>query len=277
MRLKVILTSQNEDAIIPINYGYPLSAVIYRILRKADKEYADFLHEKGYARHNSLKAFKLFTCSDIQAPFRITGNRIHLLTREITFTVSFHIPLAAEGFVKGLFLQQEIEIADRSSRAVFLISGVELIPSVFPASANKDDVHELLLHPVSPVVCGFKKDSPYYKYLSPQDDDFTWLILRNWKEKYAALHGMEKTESDFSDVTLKVILYNNPPKSRLVTIKAGTPAETKIRGYTNFRMLVRGRQEVLELLLDAGVGLYNSLCMGAVEGVYQRQLSASAE
>ncbi|HVI45183.1 MAG TPA: CRISPR-associated endoribonuclease Cas6 [Chitinophaga sp.] len=277
MRLSVTISSSTGNAVIPINYAYPISAVIYKILSRADKEYADFLHEKGYAQANSLKAFKLFSCSDINTPFKIVGDRLHLLTTEAVFKVSFHIPQAAESFVKGLFLQQKIEIADRSSRADFIVSQVELLPPVFPEALERKEIHELLLHPLSPVVCGFKKDTPHYKYLSPEDTDFVWLILHNWKEKYTALYGSEKAAIDFADADLEVILYNNPPKARLVTIKAGTPAETKVRGYTNFRMLVRGRQEVLELLLDTGVGLYNSLCMGAVEGTYQRQLSTSVK
>ncbi len=65
MRFKLFLASQTAGAIIPINYQYPLSAAIYRILAKVDADYATFLHEKGYVVGEGLKHFKLFTFSDL--------------------------------------------------------------------------------------------------------------------------------------------------------------------------------------------------------------------
>lgn len=71
MRFLIKLFALNYPAVLPLNYQYPLSAVIYKILRRADQEYASFLHETGYRAANSLKSFKLFTFSDIKTPFKI--------------------------------------------------------------------------------------------------------------------------------------------------------------------------------------------------------------
>ncbi|MEJ7683839.1 MAG: CRISPR-associated endoribonuclease Cas6 [Segetibacter sp.] len=60
-------------------------------------------------------------------------------------------------------------------------------------------------------------------------------------------------------------MFPYPPQSRLVTIKAGTNAETKIRGYTKFRLEVIAPDEMIELALGAGLGLYNAQGMGCVE------------
>ena len=61
--------------------------------------------------------------------------------------------------------------------------------------------------------------------------------------------------------------FARAPKSRLITIKSGTRAETKIKGYNNFKMHVKGPESAIALLLNSGVGLYNAMGMGCVEMV----------
>jgi len=46
MRFYIALTKISGDA-LPVNYSYPLSAAIYRIISKGDSGYASFLHETG--------------------------------------------------------------------------------------------------------------------------------------------------------------------------------------------------------------------------------------
>ncbi len=48
--------AKKQGESIPINYPYPLSAAIYRIIAKGNADYADFLDGQGYG-----KGFKLFT------------------------------------------------------------------------------------------------------------------------------------------------------------------------------------------------------------------------
>jgi CRISPR-associated endoribonuclease Cas6 len=68
-------------------------------------------------------------------------------------------------------------------------------------------------------------------------------------------------------VSINVRLFSHPPQSRLITIKGGTEAETKIKGYTKFRLEVTAPDEMIELALGAGLGLYNAQGMGCVEVV----------
>src|SRR5581483_7271554 len=139
MQLNLHLTSNHASSILPINYQYPLSAAIYKIIARADNEYASFLHDKGYAQKDSLKSFKLFSFSDLRMPFTIKGDRLQLLTREAKLQVSFHLPKAAETFIKGLFMNQQIEIADKRSKAVFTVAQVEALP----VSLKQDEIQEL--------------------------------------------------------------------------------------------------------------------------------------
>lgn len=260
MRLLLHLNTLFSSNILPVNYQYCTSAVIYRIIESADAEYAQFLHNDGYGE--GLKRFKLFTFSDISTPFKINGDRLHLTTNQAKLIVCFHLPKAAENFIRGLFINQRIEIADKKSKVVFSISQVETIPS---GIEQLDGINEISVKPVSPLVCGEKLENGNYEYLSPEDNRFILSFIFNWKEKYKTLYGEESCAKIFSGVSVEPIYNKLPPKSRLITIKADTPAETKIRGFVNFSLKIKADASALELLLNAGAGLYNSQGMGCLE------------
>ena len=260
MRFLLNLNTLSSEAIIPVNYQYPLSAAIYRILERADKSYSRFLHETGYQQPNSLKSFKLFTFSDLKTSFKIKGDRLQLTSGNAELLVSFHLPTAAENFIKGLFMDQQLDIADKKSRASFAISQVSVSPCLLPNEAFQEVILQLL----SPVVCGLKNERGNYDFLSPEHAEFVPKLRHNWKEKYAVVYGEAEANAVFGEVAMEVLYYRNPPRSRLITIKADTPAETKIRGFTNFQLKVKGRREAMELLMNSGVGVYNALGMGCV-------------
>jgi CRISPR-associated endoribonuclease Cas6 len=261
MHFKLKLTTTNTGVILPINYQYPLSAVIYRILQKADADYSAFLHNQGYTK--GLKTFKFFTFSDIEAPFKISGDRLKCFSAEVSLVVSFYLPKAAENFIKGLFLHQQIEIADNHSRAVFIISQVEALATL-PATVKEVGLSQIMVKPISPIVCGLKNQRGNYDYLAPTHPQYTQQLLYNWKEKFETLYEQAETEKAFLGASIEVVLNNQPPKSRLVTIKAGTPEETKIKGYNNFGLRVIGTKGTLEMLMGSGAGVYNSLGMGCL-------------
>lgn len=64
MRLKINFSLSGKRQHLPFNYQYPVSSWIYKVLSKADKEFATILHELGYKIENG-KTFKLFTFSQI--------------------------------------------------------------------------------------------------------------------------------------------------------------------------------------------------------------------
>ena len=129
---------------------------------------------------------------------------------------------------------------------------------------------KVILQPLSPLVVGRKNDRGHYDYRSPRDEDFEDCLLHNWIEKLAATgNADEDTLLNLRQkVSVKVRLFPHPPQSRLITIKGGTDAETKIRGYTKFRLEVTAPEEMIELALGAGLGLYNAQGMGCVEVIW---------
>ncbi|HRI59313.1 MAG TPA: hypothetical protein PK228_06310, partial [Saprospiraceae bacterium] len=116
MQFKITLRCLDEKPVLPVNYQYELSAWIYKVLQNADAEYAAFLHRHGYT--TGRKSFKLFCFSQLNVPRRsIEGDRLHILSREVSFTIGFYLDRAAEEFVRGLFSEQQFSLGDRTSRA----------------------------------------------------------------------------------------------------------------------------------------------------------------
>lgn len=260
MRLKLTLQTLHKPALLPFNYQYPLSSAIYKIIQSADAEFAGFLHNKGYGEGN--KSFKLFTFSDIKTPFVKSGDRMQLQTGEAELIVCFYIPQAAETFIKGLFLNQYLQIADAKSKTTFQVVRVETLTTTYD---NKTGQH--VLQPLSPLVVGKKNNRGHYDYRSPQDEDFVACLLYNWIEKLAATANAngEILQNMKERVSITVRLFSHAPQSRLITIKEGTDAETKIKGYTKFKLQVTAPDEMIDLALGAGLGLYNAQGMGCVE------------
>ncbi|MFT4153623.1 CRISPR-associated endoribonuclease Cas6 [Parafilimonas sp.] len=257
MRLQLTLITSQVNACIPLNYQYPLSAAIYRIIAKGDNGYASFLHQKGYG-----KGFKFFTFSQINVPFKIEGDRMRLLGNELSFQVAFHLPQAMESFVKGLFQSEKIDIADAKSKTGFAIRSVEGLPDVLQGY-KENEIVRMHLEPLSPVVAGLQNEKGNYVFLSPDDDRFADSLVYNWRNKIATCYDEATASSAL--LMLEVAPVKQPFKSRLMTIKYGKPEETKIRGWLNLVLQVTAEKRFVELLLNAGAGVYNSMGCGCVE------------
>lgn len=260
MRFQLNLIPFGVGRMLPANYQYPLSAAIYKIIQHADEQYAAFLHDQGYGHG---KSFKLFTFSDLRVPFRNQGDRLLITGSSASLTIAFHIDAAATNFIKGLFINQHIEIADIKSRVQFTVSEVQLLPDLFTENNYEAEV---LVQPLSPLVTGRKNSRGHYDFRGPTDIDFTDCIIYNWIEKYRAINGniAEDTTTLSKSIHIKVLLQQQELKQRLISIKAFTPEETRIRGYTKFRMQVKAPKPLLELAMNAGLGLYNAQGMGCV-------------
>lgn len=257
MRFRVVLEAYGGSKILPINYQYPLSSAIYRIINKSDQQYAHFLHSQGYG-----KGYKFFCFSDIYCPFRIDGDRLHLKENEIEFEVGFQLPEAMRSFVQGLFASETIDIADRKSKQSFKVKSVESISN--PLECHKDvEFVDIEVSPISPLVVGLKNENWHYDYLSPDNSRFIELFIYNWREKIKTFFGEGIATTAL--LMVKVAFFRMPCRSRLITIKMDTPQETKVRGFVNFKLQIQAERRFIDLLLNVGGGLYNSQGMGCLE------------
>ena len=65
MRFQISL-SAIEGKTLPLNYAYPLSAAIYKIIQTADVDYAAFLHNAGYGNGLYIGGMGCLSRSDVE-------------------------------------------------------------------------------------------------------------------------------------------------------------------------------------------------------------------
>ena len=265
MQFSLRLLATEPSTRIPFNYQYLLTGWLYRVLADADLAYTEFLHGEGYQA--GRKTFRLFTFSDL----RMHGYEVRpregyfvLTSPVVDWIISFYVDQAAEAFIVGLFQDQHLTLMNRHFRAEFAVGRVETLP--LPPLADV-----LTVRTLSPVVVAEKDTTGMDQYLHPHDEAFGPLLLINLIDKYRSTRigtqtGMS-TEGDIPE--LKDFLYKPLTKagrirSRLVTIKEGSPQETKVRGWYGFDFELQGPAEVLEVALLAGVGRYNAEGFGCL-------------
>jgi CRISPR-associated endoribonuclease Cas6 len=247
---------------IPVNYQYPLSAWIYHTLAGGDHEFSTFLHDSGFSL--GAKAFKFFTFSQLNFPakgFKVEGDRLHILAGQCNLIVSFLLPVAMENFIKGLFKNQRFSLGDKISQTDFMVASVEVLPE--PTFNGK-----AIFTTISPIMVGKRIDNcRTAAYLSPEEAAFEQLIADNLIHKFttALNYGLiapgPELETDDPQITFKLL---NKPRMRGIKIKAFTPEETKIIGYT-FDFEIKAPAALLQIGYVCGFGEKNSLGMGCVE------------
>lgn len=231
---------------LPFNYQYEQSAVIYRILAQADRLYSSWLHTNGYVV-NGAKRFKLFTYS----PFIFDKVRavpqagcLNIIGEKAIWYISFIPEKSTTEFIQGIFSNQSFTIGSKSFKVAFDVMGVEALPS--PSISN-----EMQFQALSPVCVKLHEDGRV-KYLAPSDPLFVQGIKQGLLSRYESLNGnpypdANKIPIDFAlDETKKI-------KAKLITIKAGTPAETKVKGYLfSFRMKMP--KDLMKIAIEGGIG-----------------------
>ncbi len=263
MRIRLIIkTDEPHGSIIPVNYSYPLSAWIYRTIASGNHEFAGFLHDSGFK--TGLRQYKLFCFSQLQFPekgFKVDGDRLTILKGECRLEISFMAPLALETFIAGLFRGQRFRIGDKVSVAGLRVESVEILPDpVF--------IRTMKFKCISPVLVSKERpDSRNAEYLSPVHHDFQRIFFDNLINKYTAAvtYGFMKAGADsLNDNSESSIKLLNTSKSHLITIKAGTPQETRIKAYS-FDFEISAPPDLICTGYVAGFGEKNSLGLGCVQ------------
>lgn len=251
MRFKLILNIDKESKrnTLPINYQYALSSLVYRILSNSEGNFSTWLHQNGFS--DDKRRFKLFTFSRLFVPrYSIEGSFLNILSDTIEWYVSFLPERSTLEFVQGLFKEQVFELGDRRAKIRFSVRSVEMIPSPTFKENMKFET-------LSPACIVRQEDDGSEKYISPDHPDAVSIVKLNLLNKYKAFYGHDFPKSDFL-FDLKVL---NKPRSSLITIKEGTPQESKIRGFMcKFEMTAP--QELMSIMYETGLGSKNSQGFG---------------
>lgn len=244
--------------LIPFSYAYELSAWIYKVLASSNEAYATWLHNNGFSLEN--KRFKFFTFSrllfDNAKPVKGT-DRLAIFSDTGRLFISLLPEKSTEEFIKGIFTDNEFTIGDRKSKIKFRVNNIELLPS--PDFSKGEGQFQTL----SPITVSMKDKNGRIVYVSPENENYNYgqLLFNNLKEKYRIYYGKEPEQ----DTTFELQLLS-PPRSKLIKIKSGTPAETNVRGF-DFNFYLQTNPGLLQLMYSTGAGEKNSLGFGMVQNV----------
>ena len=274
MRFIIKLENRSQQQ-LPVNYQYPLSAWIYRVFNRADSTFAEWLHHHGYS-FDGNRRFKLFAFSGLQLdsarfsksplPSLIVPPGTH------RWVVSFMMEEAAGQFIKALFTDQELSVGAQGLSASFNITGVE-------QSATPVFGETVSFGCLSPVVISKPRETAsgrlIAQYLPPDDKSYSQLLHDNLLRRYIAAK-VSKITGIVRNRTEREVLADLPfdpglwqfnvlsnPRSRLQTIKEGTEAETKIKGFM-YDFEITAPPELLQLAYNAGLGEKGSLGFGCI-------------
>ncbi|MDP2208204.1 MAG: CRISPR-associated endoribonuclease Cas6 [Bacteroidota bacterium] len=261
MRIKLTLKALEKSPAIPINYQYPLSAAIYKILNKAEPQFAELLHSKGYpTTHN--RRFKFFTFSKLFFKYPAKVNKNVLLldsTDQPQLQVtSFFDNTFIQNFIIGIFETQELPIGLRDvCHTTFKIELVESLPE---PELNGD----LKCTALAPISVSVKSANNQPDYLLALDNRLSKAIKDNLIWKYKTIYETEPQDNNLIFAVDEEYIHRRGGEakvSKLITIKENEPEETRLKAFiAPFKL--SGSKELIQIAYRCGIGEKNSLGFG---------------
>ncbi|GAF02864.1 CRISPR-associated endoribonuclease Cas6 [Saccharicrinis fermentans] len=257
MRFELTLNRTTKQRMLPMDYQYYISAWIYKVLKQADADFANFLHNKGYGKGDSdTKLYKLFCFSRLNfgKPKMWKEKKLfEISTHEIKLQISFDVNEVACNFIKGLFMAQEFYLGDKFNGIDFTVANV--------AALSEPEFTETMRYRLqTPWVVSYQKENDKYpSYLSPKDELFEGLSMKHLIEKYNNTHHDLFIEPD----QIKVKRLNDFKRSGFV-IKPDTPQQSRIVGNL-FDFELYAPVDVHKMIWNAGVSEKSSSGFGWVE------------
>lgn len=249
--IKLHINKSIHGNILPINYQYELSSAIYKMLSISGEEYATWLHNNGY-QHETGKVFKMFCFSRLhfdKSKVIKGSDRLMILSDYASCYISFLSEIGTNKFIEGIFTNREFDLGDRKSKVRFEVSNIEAL--------NAPELKETMEYcSISPIVIRQIQEDGRKKYLSPTDDIYANAIKNGLKSRYEAFYGKL---FDF-DIEFELL---TDAKSSLVTLKVGTPNETKVRGF-NYSFKIKAPIEIQKMIYEVGIGELCSQGFGCV-------------
>lgn len=249
--MRILLTLQQlGNQVLPVDYRYYLSAWIYRTIWQSNRKFAAWLHDQGY--DNEHKRFKLFCYGDIlQRGTTLTANKTGVIFRgnEAQWILSFYVDEMVKHLVKGVFLNQQIEIAGMGHKAQFRVSSVDLLP-------RPDFREQMTYRTLSPVMIrASRNEDKGADHLGPTDERYGRLLINNLVAKYQAYHHKDPEGVLMADTSFGLVPGRIRTKKHSIYREGHRPVENK--GF-HYSFTLRAPVALQEMGYYAGFGNSNS-------------------
>jgi CRISPR-associated endoribonuclease Cas6 len=252
------------------NYHYPLSGVVYRMLRLGSPEFSAFLHDTGFSIGG--KKYKLFTFALRFAEIKITKNKICLLRPDAELFIS--TPLVDDfirNFVTGTFEQQSFEIYNDEIKTIFKIEQVEVLPEQQLKQSAKFILYSPLVlstkRECSPDISRQNNNDFMQYYLRPDDtDDINRVLTSNLVNKYRLLFNKDINTEDLKLQWDNNYLQKHKRVTKKITIPPGDKRTSPIDIIgVQAPFTLEGNAELIKTGYDCGFGEKNSIGFGYAE------------
>lgn len=289
MRIRLTLKPADKKAVLPINYNYYLTSLIYKFIFSSSRDYSSFLHNKGYRIEESKKGFKLFTYSMLNGKkYSVKGDKIIFENAEVAWEISSPVDVFLQHLITGAFTQGQLINIGNENRgegmgAKFLIERVE--------TAKKPDFKETMrftcLSPITVskiydknleetaaitgnnLAAGLLNENGYdifsdntelgCHYIRPWEEGFSEAIEKNLIKKYRLVYGKDIKSGDFEILVDKNYMNKRSGKiTKKISFKS-----TEIVGFLA-PFEVRGNPALIEIGYEAGFGEKGSIGCGCV-------------
>jgi len=262
MRLRLTLVPRLRNCSITLSYNYYLSSAIYKWIETSSPQHSKFLHDRGFSIEGTSKSFKHFCFSQLMVNDRkIQAGRLYILSPQITWYVSMPVEVSLRHLVLGIFEKRSFHIEREENE--FAVDHVEALPDVTWTRRMKFR----MLSPLTVSVPEVRNGKLQPHYLRADDGRLSDAIRANILNKYKSLYEGEPVDSDFSCVLdERFIADRGGPErlSKLITIKEGLAAETKVRGFM-CPLTIEGNPELTKLAYESGLGEKGSMGFGMLE------------
>lgn len=254
MRFKLVLQlDKRYGNRLPFNYQYEQMALIYKILSLSNESYANWLHDNGFELDG--KQFKLFTYSPLIIPsFRADKEHgcLQINSDTVEWYISFLPEKSTQQFIQGIFMEQTFQLGNKQNTVQFHVKSIEMLPAL-------GCEEEAEFRTLSPMCISRREENGKTSYLTPVDPYAKGAILMSLLNRYVVYYGKPyqgTLDYDF--------IVQDEPKPKLITIKADTPQQTRVKGYhCSFKMRVS--KELMRIMYESGIAEKGSSGFGMVE------------
>lgn len=235
-----------EETLLPYDLNYSISSYLYRCLREADPDLADWLHNTGV--HFRGKNYKPFVFSRCTFSSKVNQKDAMKVKGRLAFQVDSILPKVIHRMMEGAWMIGHLPLYDKC----FPLQEIQLLP---PVTFQQKMIYQT----VSPIVVPIQSDG-HVVYCHPLDSRFydslrfslkNWYVLR-WNEEFP------------EDEVLHIQLYR-PEKFQLRKAAVLIRYKNKnIKGY-QVPVIVETSKKMQQVIYESGLGSYGSQGFGMVQ------------
>jgi CRISPR-associated endoribonuclease Cas6 len=250
MRIELTLENPRRETVIPLNYNQLLAACIYWTLSASSTDYAEHLHQDGYAFQG--KHFKLFTFSQLLAERRqINGDRLTIQSPTVRWLVSSPVDEFVMHFATGVLERGIVRVGSVD----FRVRDIRALPP----PAFTPTMRFTCLSPISVSTHTDVAGLNPLQYCR-MEDNFYEKVAENLRHKYALLTGQDDGQMNLAMAFDPTYIAKRQSRiHKIVRYK-----DTKIFAYLA-PFTVQGDVELIRVGYECGFGDGNSKGLGMVE------------